>query len=137
MAPLVNCFLISCKDFDQTIRASGLSNVAEICKILRYGLHPYVVEIIECVESLLRFDKESEVRRGGIYVLYLLLEGLGVEAFQFMPEYLGKIGRLVNEALHDPDAVTRYHAQQTKAYLSEIVGDFLSPPVTKSPFHIL
>lgn len=137
MQPLLHCFLIACKDEDDLIKASALSNIAEICKILRFGLHPYITEIIDCVVSMLLYKPSVEVKRGGIYVFFLLLEGLGLDSFQVLPEYLQKVFRLVKFYRTDPDPVTCFHADQAHAYFTEIITEFCSPEEHKSPFHII
>lgn len=133
--PLVHSFLLSCRDNDRTIRASGLSNIAELCKMLRYGLYPYLEEIIACIDSLSLTDKEVEVKRGCIFVLYLLLEGLGVDSFNMIPDHLDKVHRIINQSMHDNDAVTCYHGERACRYFKEILT--WKPEEMTSPFHII
>lgn len=135
MEPLVHSFLNACKDSDCTIRASGLSNLAEICKILRYGLHPYLEEIISCVSSISRFDNDVQVKRGCIFLIYLLLEGLGVESFQIIPDHFGMVQDTISRYLTDNDAVVCFHAENAKKYLNEIIT--WQPEPIVSPLHII
>jgi len=133
--PLIHTFLLACRDNDRTIRASGLSNIAELCKMLRFGLHPYLEEIVECVFALSTTDREVEVKRGCIFVLYLLLEGLGVDSFEMIPDHLAQVQKMIIQAMRDNDAVTCYHGERAHSYFKQIIT--FTPEEQKSPFHIL
>lgn len=61
---LVPIFLAGCRDPDPLMRASALSNLAELCELLHYALLPYLEEIVSCAQSLLQSDTTVEVRRG-------------------------------------------------------------------------
>jgi vesicle coat complex subunit len=63
-ATLVPIFLAGCRDPDPLVRASALSNLAELCELLHYALLPFLEEIVSCVQSLLQSDTTVEVRRG-------------------------------------------------------------------------
>ena len=135
VGPLAHSFLLSCKDIDATLRASGLSNIAELCKMLRYGIHPYLVEIVECVSSLSIVDSEVEVKRGCIFVIYLLLEGMGVEAFEIIPDHLRMVQNTIRRFIKDNDAVVQYHAENANNYFKEILQ--WKPEPINSPLNII
>ena len=42
---LLNAFLVGTRDPDAFLRASSLSNIAEICKLLKYSLGPIIHEV--------------------------------------------------------------------------------------------
>lgn len=104
-------FLAGCRDPDPLVRASALSNLAELCELLHYALLPYLEEIVSCVQSLLQSDTTLEVRRGeccmsallhesvidtchlsGVINLYAqLLTGLDDDVFEVMPHHLRAI----------------------------------------------
>lgn len=42
---LISCFLIGCRDEDELMRASSLSNLGELCKILSFRITSYLVEV--------------------------------------------------------------------------------------------
>jgi hypothetical protein len=67
---LMNGFLHATKDKSSSIRASSLSNLAELCKHMRFALHPYIIDIIQCVTATLKTDREAEVRRGKVVYIY-------------------------------------------------------------------
>eukprot|EP01117_Protostelium_nocturnum_P004751 TRINITY_DN1724_c0_g2_i2.p1 TRINITY_DN1724_c0_g2~~TRINITY_DN1724_c0_g2_i2.p1 ORF type:complete len:519 (+),score=153.13 TRINITY_DN1724_c0_g2_i2:265-1821(+) len=85
---LMNGFLAGTKDPMGSIRASSLSNLAELCKLMRFALHPYIREILECIFSVMNADKEREVRRGAVFAITLLLRGLGRDIFELIPDQL-------------------------------------------------
>lgn len=58
---------IGIKDTLPSIRSSSLSNIAELCKLMGFSLHPFIRDILSTVESILRYEKEEEVRRGLTY----------------------------------------------------------------------
>jgi len=63
------------RDNDHFVRASSLSNLADICRILRYNLGSIVEEIVKCVDDVLRFDPEIEPRRAAVLLLQMIIEG--------------------------------------------------------------
>ena len=103
--------------------------------MLRFGLNSFSQEIIECVGSISRFDKEVEVKRGCIFVIYLLLVGLGVEALQIVPEHFTMIKEIINRYLTDSDGVTFFHAENARASLREIIS--YQTPQVDSILHII
>src|ERR1700733_13543767 len=89
-------YLKVCADRDnnsELVRASSISNLATICKMLHWGLHSYVQQIMDNVVSLLMTEKSVEVRRAIIVVFTKLLEGLGMDVFQVIPHHLKTIYR--------------------------------------------
>jgi len=73
----MDLFLRATRDSSPLMRASALSNLAQLCKQMRFALHPYISEVLECVGALLATDRDEGVRRGAVYVLVLLFRGLG------------------------------------------------------------
>lgn len=67
----MNCFLSGTKSESVGVRASSLSNLAEMCKILRFALQPFIRDIIVCVTAMLTTEKEVEVRRGNKKQLFV------------------------------------------------------------------
>lgn len=60
----MNAFLHGTKDPRPLIRASSLSNLAELCKHMRFALHPYIADIFSCVSAVLTTEKDADVRSG-------------------------------------------------------------------------
>ena len=77
---LLNPFLAQLSHPDPLIRSSSLSNLGEVCKNLKFSLGEIIHEIFGALHEIIQFDKAVEVRRAGVYVVKLLLEGLGDDA---------------------------------------------------------
>lgn len=63
------------RDDDYLVRASSLSNLAEVCRLLRYSLGPIVSEIVNCADCVLRYDPAIEPRRAAALLLRMIIEG--------------------------------------------------------------
>jgi len=70
------------RDNDHFVRASSLSNLADICRILRYNLGSIIEEIVKCVDYVLRFDPEIEPRRAAVLLLQMIIQGGDSELLQ-------------------------------------------------------
>ncbi|PRP86827.1 hypothetical protein PROFUN_05044 [Planoprotostelium fungivorum] len=121
---LMNAFLSCTKDRLPTMRASSLSNLAELCKHMRFALHSYIVDIMECIMSTLSTDKEAEVRRGAVFASTLLFRGMGRDIFELIPTYLRSLYRLLKRTEEsDADDVTRFHAKIALTELANAIQD--------------
>ncbi|RLN89601.1 hypothetical protein BBJ28_00011587, partial [Nothophytophthora sp. Chile5] len=47
-----------------TLRASCLSNLAEVCALLQWGLQPFLLDVLTCVFGVLQLELERESKRG-------------------------------------------------------------------------
>lgn len=72
---LLNTFMAGVRDNDHLVRASSLSNLADICRLLRYNLGSIVAEIVNCADYVLRFDPEIEPRRAAVLLLQMIIQG--------------------------------------------------------------
>eukprot|EP01133_Synstelium_polycarpum_P008955 gene8955-10501_t len=125
---LFNCFFMGCRDASVGVRASSLSNIATMCELLKFAIDAYLVETIECITSILRGEREVEVRRGAIYVFQLLLKGLGLDAFSSIPTSLSSIYTTLKYVeSSDTDPVCKYHARSALSELETITKQFLFP----------
>lgn len=52
---LINTFLIGCKDKYDLLRASSLSNLAEVCKVLSYKLGSILYEVASQIILFLKY----------------------------------------------------------------------------------
>lgn len=71
----MNVFLVGCKDQEELIRVSSLSNIGELCHNLGDSLSKYIVEILSCVENLIKIDT-IQVKCAAIHLLRTTLSGL-------------------------------------------------------------
>lgn len=116
------------KDSDETFRASNLSNLARVCELLRFGIHPFLYELLECVEAVGRHDPSPQARRGAVHVITCVLHGLGKDAFQALADVLKRVFLFLTDMEDkDSDDVTRVHARNALRELDDITSDFLKP----------
>ena len=89
---LINAFFGTANDPDVLIRASSLSNLGELCKLLRFSLGHVTGELMMHLEASAR-DPAPEVRRAAAMVLTMMLEGLGQDALVVLDTCLKEIHR--------------------------------------------
>lgn len=111
-AVLLNTFLAGTKDEDHLIRASSLSNLGEVCRVLSYKLGSILTEVLGCVHAVIATDKAVEARRAAVSVLRMLLAGLDTDMITFLKEDILDIYRTLKEIYcNDKDDIMRLHAQ--------------------------
>ncbi|KAG7461515.1 transport and Golgi organization protein 6-like [Solea senegalensis] len=104
--PLVGVFLQGTRDVDQSVRASSLSNLGELCQKLDYAVGPLAAELSSCLTALIKTEKEAEVRRAAVHVITLLLRGLSNKTTQLVRTTLSGEG---NEHTHSHTPADRCH----------------------------
>ncbi|XP_037077385.1 transport and Golgi organization protein 6 homolog [Pollicipes pollicipes] len=125
---LLGTFLAGCRDGDHLLRASSLSSLAEVCRLLRFSLAGAVHEIFSCLSALLDTDPALEVRRAAVLVLAQLLTGLGVDALKVLEELLPALYRRLKALLrreHDPALL--HHTQTALDQLELATRQLLFP----------
>ncbi|KAK4880413.1 hypothetical protein RN001_008559 [Aquatica leii] len=133
-AVLLNAFLIGTKDDDYLIRASSLSNLGEICRVLGYKLGTIVSEVLVCVHAVITTDKAAEPRRAAVTVIKQLFAGLEKEMVVFLKDEILPLYRtLKNIYYNDADDVMRLQAQLALEQLNENMKDFVFPNPTLNP----
>ncbi|XP_013416415.1 transport and Golgi organization protein 6 homolog [Lingula anatina] len=129
--PLLTAFLSGAKDGDFLIRASSLSNLGEVCKLLRFSLGPVTQEVLACCSSLAKTDNHVEVRRAAVQLITLLLQGLGEDALKVLESELRDIYRLLKHVMTvETDDVIKLHAQMASEELETTMKSFLFPEQT-------
>ena len=129
---LVNTFLIGAKHEDLVLRASSLSNLGEVCKLLNYSLSLNIHEVINCLSSLLETDNALEVKRAAALVLKMIVEGLNKETFlsvlgsSIVPFY--KLLTRVKATSHDEIVVL--NCQLASEYVNEMMKHSMFPKQT-------
>lgn len=84
-----------------TFRASCLSNLAEICALLNYAIHPYVSDIITCVLGVLEQERDETqpsslaVRRGAIYLISAIFTAFGASVLELLQHWISAVYRIV------------------------------------------
>ena len=126
----MNCFLDTLeKSKSNIIRASALSNIAQFCKILKFSLQPYIIEILAVISNILTFEKDDQVRRGAVFVIHFLFRGVGVDVLQLvssrqLQEIYERLKLIYNS---DSDEVTKFHANQAILEYQRILRLLMTP----------
>merc|ERR1719237_576497 len=89
---LLNSFFSVANDPDSLVRASGLSLLGEICKLLRFSLGNMTAELLNHLAACAR-DQEVEVRAAAVMVLTMVLQGLGRDTLKVLHHHLRDIYR--------------------------------------------
>ncbi|XP_043522730.1 uncharacterized protein LOC122535335 isoform X2 [Frieseomelitta varia] len=123
---LINGFLCAARDTNSLVRASSLSCLGELCKVLGFHLGDIVIEIIYCISCIVKTDKAPECRRAAVMISTLLFRGLGKSTLTSMDRNLVDLYRGLKYLRdNDEDLVLRLHAQLALEELDSIVQDFL------------
>ncbi|XP_034389896.1 transport and Golgi organization protein 6 homolog isoform X2 [Cyclopterus lumpus] len=126
--PLIVVFLQGTRDPDQSVRASSLSNLGELCQKLDYTLGPLAQELSSCLTALIKTEMEAEVRRAAVHVITLLLRGLGDKTTQVLGDVLLDLYRALKWVVRsDPDDVAVLHAQLALEEIDDLMRRFIFP----------
>ncbi|KAL6107428.1 tango6 [Pungitius sinensis] len=129
--PLISVFLQGTRDPDQSVRASSLSNLGELCPRLDYTLGTLAQELCSCLTALIKTEKVAEVRRAAVHVITLLLRGLSDKTTQVLSDVLLDMYRALKWVVRsDPDDVTMLHAQLALEEMDDIMRRFIFPEQT-------
>ncbi|XP_028813874.1 transport and Golgi organization protein 6 homolog [Denticeps clupeoides] len=126
--PLIGVFLRAVRDKDSSVRTSSLSNLGELCQRLNFSLGPLAQELSVCLTSLIKTEKEAEVRRAAVHVITLLLRGLSDKTTEVLGDVLLDLYRALKlVARADRDEVAVLHAQLALGELDEVMRRFMFP----------
>ncbi|XP_073461676.1 transport and Golgi organization protein 6 homolog [Aquarana catesbeiana] len=126
---LIHAFLRGSRDPDSSLRASSLSNLGELCKLLHFSLGSVVHEVISCLSAVIHTDPEAVVRRAAIHVVVLLLRALSSRATEVLRDVLLELYRLLKFVVQcESDSVSVLHAQLGLEELDSIMRAHLFPP---------
>ena len=126
---LIDCFLVGCKNPEEFIRSSSLSNLGETCKLLKYSLGHSIFEIAQCVSALIDTDPSVHVKRSAIMVIKMIIEGLGNENFiQILGRAALPLYKIISKTRKiTDDEIVRLNCDLTIVYLNELMRDSLFP----------
>ncbi|KAM9481885.1 transport and Golgi organization protein 6 homolog isoform 2-T2 [Clarias gariepinus] len=126
--PLIGAFLSGTRDEDSSVRASCLSNLGELCQRLNFSLGPLAQELSMCLTTLIKTEKQAEVRRAAVHVIALLLRGLSDKTTQVLGDVLLKLYRALKWVVRsDSDEVAVLHAHLALEELDDIMRKFIFP----------
>ncbi|XP_015108540.1 uncharacterized protein LOC107035575 [Diachasma alloeum] len=123
---LINGFLCAIRDADPMVRASSLSCLGELCKVLGFALGNAVIEVLYCIGCIIETDKFPECRRAAVLVVTLLIRGLGKDVLENLDSQLLPVYRALKHLRdNDDDPVLRLHAQLALEELDDVVKRLL------------
>ncbi|CAG2110004.1 unnamed protein product [Medioppia subpectinata] len=132
----ITCFLNGAKSPEPAIRISSLSNLGQFCGSLRFALKPYLVELMSCVEALLKTDHSIEVKRSSVMLLHLMLKGIDRDTIEAVDQLLKEIYRLLRHVYSTTiDDILQLHAQLAINEIDRIVKEMFqnrSTSITKN-----
>lgn len=125
------------KDPEALMRASSLSNIGEVCEMLRFGLLPYIEEIMAMIYDILLVEKDPHVRRGSVHLLRQLFKGLSKDILVVIPSHLKRIYTLL-EAIEDSsdDLILREHATGALELYRDGIESALQSTAAPSPLFL-
>ncbi|XP_068211675.1 transport and Golgi organization protein 6 homolog isoform X2 [Palaemon carinicauda] len=124
----INCLLSGIRDSEPIVRASSLSSLGDVCKILRFSLGSIMFEVFEVLQGVIDTDNAVEVRRAAVLVVTLILQGLGRDAFLVLKDVIRNLYRVLRLVqTRDPDDIVRLHAQLAIEEIDSITREFLLP----------
>ncbi|XP_071959551.1 transport and Golgi organization protein 6 homolog [Antedon mediterranea] len=130
---LLNCILTVTKHPDSDLRASSLTNLGEVCKLLRFSLGSVIYEVMNCLVSILKTDSEIIVKRACVNVVTLMLRGLGEEAMSVLESSLLDLYRSLKHILAtENDDVVKLHAELALNEMDLFMREYLFPKQTLS-----
>ncbi|XP_063702763.1 transport and Golgi organization protein 6 [Culicoides brevitarsis] len=130
---LVNCFLRGATSEKPELRASSLSNMGSICRILTYQVANFFQEILLIIHQTLQTETFLPARRSAVMILSDFLKGM--QKLIDYQECLLPIYRTLKYVLQtETDEVTRIHAALSIETLNEkvkemLVGEFFHPEI--------
>lgn len=126
--PLIDCFYSGITHQEPIIRTSSISNLGQLCSILKYSLKPHINQIMIGIKCLIQTETDLQVKRSAIMFLHLLLNGLDSDCIQVISDQLPEIYRLVKLVYTNSlDDVMQLHAQLAYEQLDRIGRQLLTP----------
>lgn len=124
---LLNAFFSVANDPDPLVRASGLSNLGEVVKNLRFSLGGVEGETLLHLANSSR-DKDPGVRAAAALVLTMVLQGLGTDAFRVLDSCMRDVYRELKLLCStEQDETVKVHLGLALEEVDNIVKTFLTP----------
>ena len=130
---LIASILSAAKNDEPLVRASALSNLGEICRLLHFALGSVMHEVFECIHSILLYDCNVEVQRSAAMCITFLLRGCSKESLKTLSGLLSKLYKLLKQTMKsNKDELVQMHVQMALGELDALMKDFLFPKQTLS-----
>lgn len=125
---LLAAFLNGARDPDGMVRASSISNLGEICKLLRFSLGSVLHEVFNCCSSLLKSDTDVKVREAAALMIYLLLQGLDKDIMKVLDSVIKDLYKLLKCSLTvEKEDSVKLHVTLALNELDTIMRELLFP----------
>ncbi|KAJ0412660.1 hypothetical protein ATCC90586_002290 [Pythium insidiosum] len=119
-----------------TLRASCLSNLAEVSAMLGWGLAPYATDVMTCAFGVLQLELDMAdagvvaVRRGAVFLLKYMVQLMGYKLLDVLPEQVRPMYHTLKHVERvDKDNVVRFHARSALEVLDDVMRSELLPRV--------
>jgi len=124
----VNAFLQGCRHREADVRASSLSNLAEMASILGHGVHPFLTDMLEATGAMLALHEDPEPQRAAVLLCSRLVKNLGKAGVLQHQRPMQQIYRgLKVVASQNVDELTRVHAVSALEDLHQIMTKYIFP----------
>ena len=124
---LLNSFFSTANDPDPLVRASGLSNLGEVCSNLRFSLGSITGELLLHLSACSR-DVAAEVRAAAVMVLTMTLQSLGWDVFTVLQGTVRDVYReLKLLAQTETEDMVRAHVSLALQEIDKIVRQLFTP----------
>lgn len=122
---VMNALFTGCKDSEELVRISSLTNIGELCCNLGESLGKYLIEILNIVQSVLNTDT-LEVKCAALNLLRTLLSGLHAVDVESVQRDLKSIYQLLKRlARSQRDAKFRMHLELTLDEVSRLAKEIM------------
>lgn len=125
---LMNCFYSGITHPEPIIRTSSISNIGQLCSILKFSLRPHISQLIIGIKCLIQTETDIEAKRAAIMLIHMILNGIDVDCIDSISDQLPEIYRLVKSVYNNSlDDVMQLHAQLAYEQLDRIGRNLLLP----------
>ena len=109
------------------IRASALSVLATICAMMHWSIDRWADSIVDAVQFILTAEPDAQVRRAALYLITILLNGMGPTVWQVMPRHVMTMRSMLKAAVSlDKDDACRQHAANGLEVLDRLLKHMLN-----------
>ena len=127
---IMHALLVGIRDDNAAVRASCLACLAFVCETLAFAVHPWVVELLDCIEATLVSERDSQARQAATYLLARLLRELEKDALLILNVKQLRRLYILLRGVRDSkveEPLVREHAQGAIAQLDSIGESLLRP----------
>jgi len=133
----VNAFLEGCGSKEADVRASSLSNLAEMVEVLSSGFQPFIQDMLDCTLAVLSPTEVPEVQRAAVLLCSRMIKTLGNDGVVGNQKQMQRLyTHLKIVVRNNTDELTRVHAMSALDDLGSIMMKFLFPKDNACQLHV-